>query len=118
MPKTEIEEKPGPKNLSGLVVRTFAVESDSRPGVIHQVSLWMTNWRGFFSGQLSCNCEAWLYQHQSINYRECKHTRQISAALKSHKDLVETTRKSEVFLKANLPTNGRLKALLDSVMAE
>ncbi len=112
------EQKEGPMELTGIQLKTFPVESETTPGKYWSVTLWMTNWRGFYQGQLSCNCPAWLYRHQPVNIRHCKHTDRIARQLSTHKELVEKTVKSEVFLKSDLPANGRLKALISSMLSE
>ncbi len=118
MPNETKQELERPREIHGIQARTYAVESSSEPGKFWEVTLWMEGWRGFTTGLLTCKCPKWLYQAKPLNKRSCHHTDQIAKQLAGHKDLVERIEKSEVFLKSDLPTNGRLKALIASVLSE
>lgn len=118
MPQTAKQDIGRPREIQGIAVKTFAVESSSEPGRFWEVTLWMEGWRGFTTGLLTCKCPKWLYQAKALNLRTCHHTEQIARQLAGHKDLVERVEKSEIFLKSELPSNGRLKALIASVLSE
>ncbi len=118
MPTPAKQDNGRPREVQGIAVKVFPVESESTPGKHWEVTLWMEGWRGFTTGLLTCNCPAWLYQAKPLNHRSCKHTQAIGHNLATHKDLVERVDKSEIFIKSDLPTNGRLAALLKSVLSE
>lgn len=117
MPAPSPQTQGRPKEVQGMQVKTYAVESTSVQGKFWEVTLWMEGWRGFTTGLLTCKCPKWLYQGKPLNERSCHHTEKIAKQLAGHKDLVERVTKSEIFLKTDLPNNGRLNALIQRMLA-
>jgi len=100
------------------VVREWDVPSESRPGVSYMVTLHLEDRGAFKTGSFSCSCPAWRFQRRPVSDRVCKHIKSVQVeveALDIHHAIREV-KGSEVEFRHEASENGRLSALIDTIV--
>jgi len=103
-----------------LSVRTWTIESFSRPGATYEVVLHLVNRGSFKAGSFSCSCAAWRFQRRPVSERTCKHIQEVQAHVRSWDTFhaIKEIKGSEMEFKEEAVANGRVAALIDAIMKQ
>jgi len=102
----------------GRFVREWEVPSESTPGKTYTVTMWLQEKGQMKAGSFSCTCPAWRFQRRVVSDRVCKHVKSVLEEIELHDTghAIKEIEGSEVEFQPEAQTNGRIGALLDTIM--
>lgn len=102
----------------GSFVREWEVPSESTPGKTYVVTMWLQEKGQMKAGSFSCTCPAWRFQRRPVYDRVCKHVKTVLEEVRYHDtgQAIEKVEGSEIEFQPEAQTNGRVGALIDTIM--
>jgi len=102
----------------GRFVREWEVPSESTPGKTYVVTMWLQEKGQMKAGSFSCTCPSWRFQRRPVYDRVCKHVKTVQMEIieQDAGHAIKEMTGSEIEFQPEAQTNGRVGALIDTIM--